>query len=161
MYIFFVFFQKVRICNICLPLLSFTSIHSVQSGPVAHPASRSMNTGLSFPGVKRPGSAVNHLPLSSDKVKNKWSHTSTPLHADIRTYIRTQLHSNSWYSVSCDRQLSLCVSVPPQAKGPETLRTTRMTYLQVTSLESDKHKEQNYFKRESELFNIVVWSYYR
>lgn len=96
MYIFFfLFFQYVEICNICLPLLSCTSIHSVQRGSVAHPASRSMNTGLSFPGGKRPGSAVNYLPLSSDKVENKWSHTSTLLHPDIHTCIRTQLHSNS------------------------------------------------------------------
>jgi hypothetical protein len=32
----------------------------------------------SFPGVKRPGREVNHLPPSSAEVKNVWSHTSTP-----------------------------------------------------------------------------------
>jgi len=84
-----------------------------------------------------------------------------PLLLYMPTYICIHLHSNSWYSVPYDRKLSLCFSVPPQAKGPDTLWTTRVTYLQVNSLESDNCKEQNYFKRESELFNLIVWLYYR
>jgi hypothetical protein len=32
----------------------------------------------SFPGVKRPGSEVNHSPSSSADIKNEWSYTSTP-----------------------------------------------------------------------------------
>ena len=31
--------------------------------------------------IKWPGSEVNHLPPSSDKVENEWSYTSTPLDA--------------------------------------------------------------------------------
>jgi hypothetical protein len=40
----------------------------VQPGPEAHPASYTMGTG-SFPGIKRPGSGVNHPLLSIAKVK--------------------------------------------------------------------------------------------
>ena len=36
----------------------------VQTGPGAHPASYTMVTGY-FPGVKRPGRGVDHLPPSS------------------------------------------------------------------------------------------------
>jgi hypothetical protein len=32
-----------------------------------------------FPCVMRPGREVNHSPLSSDEVKNKWSYSSSPL----------------------------------------------------------------------------------
>jgi hypothetical protein len=40
----------------------------VQTGPGAHPASRTMSTG-SFPGVKRPGRGADYSPLSSAEVK--------------------------------------------------------------------------------------------
>jgi hypothetical protein len=40
----------------------------VQTGPGAHPASFTMDTGL-FPGVKRPGRGVDHPPPSSAEVK--------------------------------------------------------------------------------------------
>jgi len=36
----------------------------------AHPASYAMGTG-SFPGVKRPGHGIDHLPPSSAKVKER------------------------------------------------------------------------------------------
>jgi hypothetical protein len=39
-----------------------------QTGPGAYPASYTMGTG-SFPGVKRPGRGVGHLPPSSAEVK--------------------------------------------------------------------------------------------
>jgi len=43
----------------------------VQNGPGAHPASYTVGAG-SFPGVKRPGSGVDHpLPSSADEVKEK------------------------------------------------------------------------------------------
>jgi len=42
----------------------------VQSGPGAHPASYTMGTG-SFPGVRRPGRGVDHLPPSSAEVKER------------------------------------------------------------------------------------------
>jgi hypothetical protein len=32
----------------------------------------------SFPVLKRPGCEVDHLPLTSSEVKNKWSYTSAP-----------------------------------------------------------------------------------
>jgi len=50
---------------------------SFQTGPEAHPASCTMGTG-SFPGVKRPGSGVDHSPQPAPTVKKEWSHTSTP-----------------------------------------------------------------------------------
>jgi hypothetical protein len=43
---------------------------TVQTGPGAHPASCTMGTG-SFPGVKRQGNGVNHLPPSSAEVKER------------------------------------------------------------------------------------------
>ena len=42
----------------------------VQTGSEAHPASYTMGTG-SFPGVKRPGRAVDHPPPSSAEVKQR------------------------------------------------------------------------------------------
>jgi len=42
----------------------------VQTGPGAHPASYTMGTG-SFPGVKRPGSGVDHRPPSSAEVEER------------------------------------------------------------------------------------------
>ena len=42
----------------------------VQTGPGAHPASYTMGTEY-FPGVKRPGRGVDHLPLSSAEVKER------------------------------------------------------------------------------------------
>jgi len=42
----------------------------VQTGLGAHPASYTMGTG-SFPGVKRPGSGVDHPPPSSAEVKER------------------------------------------------------------------------------------------
>ena len=42
----------------------------VQTGPEAHPASRTMGTG-SYQRVKRPGSGFYHPPLSSAKVKER------------------------------------------------------------------------------------------
>jgi hypothetical protein len=42
----------------------------VQTGPGAHPASYKMGTG-SFPGVKRPGRNVDHLPHLNPRLKKK------------------------------------------------------------------------------------------
>ena len=42
----------------------------VNTGPGGHPASYTTGTG-SFPGVKRPGHGVNHLPPSSSEVKGR------------------------------------------------------------------------------------------
>jgi hypothetical protein len=42
----------------------------VQTGPGAHPASCTMDTG-SFPGVKRPGRGVDHPLSSSARVKER------------------------------------------------------------------------------------------
>jgi hypothetical protein len=45
------------------------SLHRVQNGSGAHPASYPMGTGSSFPGVKRPGREADHSPSSSTEVK--------------------------------------------------------------------------------------------
>jgi hypothetical protein len=57
---------------------NFSLHHCVQNGSGAHPASYPMDTGGSFPGVKRPGREADHSPPSSAEVKNEWSYTSTP-----------------------------------------------------------------------------------
>jgi hypothetical protein len=43
----------------------------------AHLASFKMDTGISSPGAKQPGREADLSPPSSDKVKKKWSYTST------------------------------------------------------------------------------------
>ena len=43
----------------------------VQNGLGAHPASYIMGTGVSFPGVKRPGRGVDNPPPSSAEVKER------------------------------------------------------------------------------------------
>jgi hypothetical protein len=43
--------------------------HRVQNGSGVHTASYPMGTRGSFPGVKRPGREVDHLPQSSAEVK--------------------------------------------------------------------------------------------
>jgi hypothetical protein len=43
---------------------------SVQTGPVAYPASSTMGTGL-FPGVKRPGRGADYPPPTSAEVKGR------------------------------------------------------------------------------------------
>jgi hypothetical protein len=42
----------------------------VQTGPRAHPASNTMNTG-SFPGLKRPGRGVDHPPHLAPRLKKE------------------------------------------------------------------------------------------
>jgi hypothetical protein len=51
--------------------------HRFQTVSGAYPASYSMGTRGSFPGVKRPGREANHSPPSTAEVKNAWSYTST------------------------------------------------------------------------------------
>jgi hypothetical protein len=52
--------------------------HRVQTGSGVHPASYQMGTGVLSLGIKRPGREADHSSLSSAKVKNAWSYTSTP-----------------------------------------------------------------------------------
>ena len=61
--------------------------HTVQTGPGAHPVSSTMGT-VSFPGVKRPGSDVDHPFPSSAEVEG-----------------RVELYNYSpWASVACLRR---------------------------------------------------------
>jgi hypothetical protein len=45
-------------------------LHSVQTGPEAHPASYPMGTGGSFPGVKQQGREADHSPPCNAEVEN-------------------------------------------------------------------------------------------
>jgi len=56
----------------------FSLCHRVQTGSGMHPAFYPMDTGGSYPGVKRPGREADHSPPSSPEVKNMWRYTSTP-----------------------------------------------------------------------------------
>jgi hypothetical protein len=49
---------------------SFFSLHNVQTGREAHPASFPMSTGDLSPGIKRPGREAGHSPPSSAEVTN-------------------------------------------------------------------------------------------
>ena len=62
----------------------------VQTGPGAHQPTIQWVPGL-FPGVKRPGSGVDHPPPSSAEVKKKWSYTSTPP-VDLRGLLQGELY---------------------------------------------------------------------
>jgi hypothetical protein len=59
----------------------------IQTYPGAHPASYTMGTG-SFPGVKRPGTGVDHSPPSSAEVKEK---------------VELYFYSPLWVFVACFR----------------------------------------------------------
>jgi hypothetical protein len=52
-----------------IPLWVIFSV-PVQTGPVVYPASYAMGTG-SFPGIKRPGRGVDHLPHLATKLKKE------------------------------------------------------------------------------------------
>jgi hypothetical protein len=56
--------------------LEFFSSPRAQTGSEAHPASYSMGTRGSFPGVKRPCCEAKHSPPSNTKVKKAWGYTS-------------------------------------------------------------------------------------
>ena len=47
----------------------------VQNGPGAYPASYTLRTG-SLPGVKRPGSGVDHAPYLAPRLKKEQRYTS-------------------------------------------------------------------------------------
>jgi len=49
----------------------------VQTGPEGQPASYTMGTG-SFPGVKRSGRGIDHLPHLAQKLKKEYRCTSIP-----------------------------------------------------------------------------------
>jgi hypothetical protein len=50
----------------------------LQTGSGVDPASYSIGTGASFPGVKRPVHGADHSPPTSAEVKKTWNYTSTP-----------------------------------------------------------------------------------
>jgi hypothetical protein len=56
----------------------FSLIRNVQTDSGSHPASYSMDTGGSSPGVMRPGRQAGYSPPSSTEAKNKWTYTATP-----------------------------------------------------------------------------------
>ena len=49
-----------------------------ENGPGAHPAPYTMGTGK-FPGIKRPGRGVDHIPPLEPRLKKQQGYTSTPL----------------------------------------------------------------------------------
>jgi hypothetical protein len=57
------------------------SLHLVQTGSEAHPASNPMGTEGSFPGVKRPGCEAHYSPPTSAEVKKTWVYISIPPYA--------------------------------------------------------------------------------
>jgi hypothetical protein len=57
---------------------NFSLHHRVKTGSGTHPASYSIGTRVSFPGVRRPGRESDHSPPSSAEVRNEWNYTSPP-----------------------------------------------------------------------------------
>jgi hypothetical protein len=97
---------------------------SIQTGSEAHPASYTVSTG-SFPGIKRPGHGVQHLPLSSAEVKERVElylySPSGPLWPVLGWVIGLYI-----YSVC----VCVCVSLCPR-QGPEVFLYSRMSRLAV------------------------------
>jgi hypothetical protein len=58
----------------------FSLLHIVQTGSGVHSTSYKMDTGGSFPGVKRQGLEADHSPPTSAEVKKMWIYTSTLLY---------------------------------------------------------------------------------
>jgi hypothetical protein len=56
----------------------FCRLHTIQTGSGAHPA-YPMSTGVHNPRAKRPGREGDHSFLSTTKLNNAWSYTSTLL----------------------------------------------------------------------------------
>jgi hypothetical protein len=93
----------------------------VQTDPEVHPASCTMGTG-SFPGVKRPGRGVDHLPPSSAEVKERiqlylyypsgpsWPVLGWTLPLPMSVYLETetfhveQTLQLGWLSADCEFQ---------------------------------------------------------
>jgi len=46
-----------------------------------------MGTGVSSPGVERPGREADHSSTSSAEVKNEWSYTTIPPYAFMGWYL--------------------------------------------------------------------------
>jgi hypothetical protein len=50
-----------------------------------------MDTGDSYPGVRRLGREADHSPLSSAEIKKGWSYTSTPQYVIMVCLIKQEL----------------------------------------------------------------------
>jgi hypothetical protein len=55
-------------------------LYIVQTGSGVHPTSYPMDTGGSYPEVKRQGREADHSPPTSAEVKELWIYTSTPIY---------------------------------------------------------------------------------
>jgi len=62
---------------------------TLQTGPGTHPVSYTKGTG-SFPGVKRPGSGVDH-PYLEPRLKKEYSSTCTPP-LDLRGLLQGEIY---------------------------------------------------------------------
>ena len=58
-------------------VLDFSVLYSIQIGSGANPASYSVNTGISFPELKRPEREFDNSPVANAEIKNGWSCTSS------------------------------------------------------------------------------------
>jgi hypothetical protein len=58
-------------------------LHVVESGFGFHPNSYTMDTGGSFPRVKRPGREGGHTPAAGVEARKMWLYTSTPPYAFV------------------------------------------------------------------------------
>ena len=90
----------------------------VQTGPGAHPASYTLDTG-SFPRTKRQGRGVNHPPHLAPRLKKEYSYTSIPplglrglLQGELYLYICLHCWMGQvWVFLSCFssfREVSIC-----------------------------------------------------
>jgi hypothetical protein len=63
-----------------LPYSESKTLKITNTSAGVYPTSYKMDTGSSFPGVKRQGREADHSPLNSAEVKKMWIYTSTPLY---------------------------------------------------------------------------------
>ena len=59
---------------------NYTVLQNLPTISGSHPTSYSVTTGILSPRPQRSERKADHSPPPCDKIKNKWSYTSTPLH---------------------------------------------------------------------------------
>ena len=70
--------RHLRNCLVSIRGSNFSLLQNIHTASEAHPAVYSVGARGLSPSAKWSGQEANHSPQSSAKVKNRWSHTSTP-----------------------------------------------------------------------------------
>ena len=97
---------------------------AVQTGPGAHPSSCTMGTG-SFPGVKRPGCGVDHLPPASAEIKERVEIYVYSLNPQVTCALSWKCIPTSSPSRAPNQETTAWKGRKKKGKGKETEPPTR------------------------------------